>query len=62
MDGSTVHAQGTPSYTVYGPEADFFFFSVCLPQQLKFTSPFQFHAPLLFIEYLLTYRTLRSGT
>lgn len=29
MDGSTVHAQGTPSYTVNGPEAGFFFL-VCL--------------------------------
>lgn len=51
MDGSTVHAQGTPSYTVYGPEADFFFLFVC---HMKFTSPFQFHAPLFFIEYLPT--------
>lgn len=52
MDGPTVHAQGTPSYTVYGPEADFFsFLFVC---HMKFTSPFQFHPPLLFIEYLPT--------
>lgn len=69
MDGSTVHAQGTPSYTVYGPEALFFLFCLFATTSSPLRSSFtraccllHTYLPYLTVRYMkLPTSYIRSG-